>query len=655
MSALEDLAREAGLAVCWEDASGQRQEVAPENLVRVLAALDLPASDADEIAASRERLHRLRRRAAETFITACIGDVVVLPPNLKGRATLELESGARREVDLTSGRIEGLDEPGYHRLLHERGETAIALAPRRAFGLDDLAPGARAWGVTVQVPSLRDGKATVFGHFGTLAGATRALGEAGADLLAISPVHALFPADPARFSPYGPSSRRFLNALLADPVAGDGDRDAAEGDELIDWAAAIPARLARFARRYEAMTPDERKRTISDAAASEPETALHALHDALHAHFARQGLGGWRDWPAEYRSPGSPEVRAFAEANAGEIAFHSWLQGLAAAGLAEAQRTARKAGMAVGLVSDLAVGVDPGGADCWRSPDAFLDGLSVGAPPDLLGPEGQDWGLTTFNPLTLHETRFRAFRETLAAAMAQAGGVRIDHVLGLRRVWIVPHGSPSWEGCYLAMPQRDLVNLIALESWRHRCIVIGEDLGTVPAGLREDLSEANILGMKVLWFERDEDGAFTDPGEWDRRAAAMTGTHDLPTLAGWWQGRDIDWAERLGRPGPERRLREAEREALWERIAASGHASGPPPCDPAAFVTAAIAHVAASACEIALVPLEDLAGLVEQPNLPGTTDQHPNWRRRMPGSLDAMLEQPEVRERIAMLRKGREA
>ncbi|MEE4206887.1 MAG: 4-alpha-glucanotransferase [Erythrobacter sp.] len=652
MSDLETLASEAGLAVHWEDAAGEPQVVAPENLERVLAALGLPASDSAEIAESRKRLAAIRREAEKSFITARVGDVIALPPALAGRATLEFESGERREIDLTSGRIEGLDEPGYHRLLHEGGETGIALAPPRAFGIGDAAPGARVWGASVQVPSLKDAGCGAFGDFETLANAAVALGKSGADLLAISPVHALFPADPARFSPYGPSSRRFYNVLFAH--AGSGDDPEPESADLIDWSTASPRRLARLRRVFDAMSPSEREGTLAASRLREAEVALQALHDALHAHFAAQGHASWREWPEAYRVPDSAAVRAFAAENEREIAFHGWLQGLAEAGLADAQRSAREAGMAVGLVSDLAVGVDPGGADCWRSSEAFLEGLSVGAPPDLLGPEGQDWGLTTFDPLTLHRTHFKAFRETLAAAMAHAGGVRIDHVLGLRRVWVVPHGLPSSEGCYLAMPQSDLINIVALESWRNRCIVIGEDLGTVPPGLRDEMAEANIAGMRVLWFERDEDGAFTDPAGWDARAAAMTGTHDLPTLAGWWQARDIDWAERLGRRGSQRAERAAEREDLWRRFAASGHASGPAPGDPDTFVTAAIAHVAASACDIALVPLEDLAGLEEQPNLPGTTDQHPNWRRRMPASVPDLLDRPEISERVVALRRGRE-
>jgi 4-alpha-glucanotransferase len=234
-------------------------------------------------------------------------------------------------------------------------------------------------------------------------------------------------------------------------------------------------------------------------------------------------------------------------------------------------------------------------------------------------------------------------------------------VLGLRRIWVVPHGRASAEGCYLAMPQADMLHILALESWRHRALVVGEDLGTVPEGLRDELEAAGVDGMRVLWFERNEAGAFTDPAGWDRAAAAMTSTHDLPTLGGWWQERDIDWTWSIGRKSrhadaaEERADRHQDRERLWTRFVESGNASGPCPAqwDAHPFVTAACAHVAASACELALIPLEDLFGLLEQPNLPGTTDQHPNWRRRLPDTVAALIARPDVAARAQAIAAGR--
>jgi len=662
MTALHDLASEAGLLVQWQDAAGEAQTVSDESLKLVLDALGFPASSEAETVQSRRSLANRRSEAARSFITAKVGEPVILPSGLAGPFTLELEGGERREIEAGTRELDGIAEPGYHRLRHGGGETVIAVAPPRCIGVEDIMPQEKAWGVAAQLSSLQSDPPGPFGDLGILAEAARALGQTGADLLAISPVHALFPAEPARFSPYAPSSRRFLNILLADPALAGGVREECRyANDLIDWKATLPRRLAMLRHLFDAMEPDERERITRIERVTSTDIRSQALFDALHEHFSVQGKHGWQDWPSEYRHPGSPAIREFATKHDDQIAFFAWAQGLADKSLAAAHSAAREAGMAFGIVSDLAVGIDPGGADCWSSPDAFLNGLSVGAPPDLLGPEGQDWGLTTFDPLALHTDRFEAFRATLSAAMAHAGGVRIDHILGIRRIWVVPHGRKSAEGCYLTMPQDDLTNILALESWRNRCIVIGEDLGTVPEGFRDEMASSLIYGMRVMAFERDDQGGYTDPSIWDREAAAMTSTHDLATLAGYWEGRDIDWTWKIGRKSrfedetEERSARKHERAALWDRFAASGPAKGPPPDKTERFVTAAIAHVADSACEIALIPFEDLFGVVEQPNLPGTIDQHPNWRRRLPDTVENLLKRPEVQCRIAALVKARPA
>ncbi len=657
MSALHELATEAGLELTWRDVEDRLHQVSDATLRQVLAALDLPADDASAIEASRHRLAGLHEQAQRAFVSALAGQEVTLPSGIAGRAELHLEDGSVRQVDVANGRMPPVDQMGFHRLVHDQGETLLAISPASCLVPSDVADGRRMWGVCAQLPSLRGDHASPFGDLGILAHSVPALAEVGVDLVAISPVHALFPADPGRFSPYGPSSRTVVNVLLTDPdLAGIAVASSIANEKkpkaLIDWQAAIPRRLAHLRDAFASLDPAPR-----------PDAAIlaQATFDALDAHFRGQGLYGWRAWPQEYHNPSSTAVRDFARDRKDDVAFHAWLQGLAQRSLANAQDAALRAGMMVGLVTDLAVGIDRGGSDTWHRPHAFLRGLSVGAPPDPLGPEGQDWGLTTFNPLTLALDGFRAFRDTLASAMAHAGGVRIDHILGLSRIWVIPDGCASTQGCYISFPLTDLLHILAIESQRHRAIVIGEDLGTVPTGLRSALDAVGIAGMRVLWFERDQDGGFVDPSAWDRDAAAMTSTHDLPTLAGWWQGRDIDWTWRIGRKSAfetsdeEHAHRAQERAMLWRRLVFSGHAHGdaPPPEKPDRFVTAACAHVADSACELALIPLEDLAGLAEQPNLPGTIDEHPNWRRRLPQSLAALLAQPATAERAIAITKAR--
>ena len=305
------------------------------------------------------------------------------------------------------------------------------------------------------------------------------------------------------------------------------------------------------------------------------------------------------------------------------------------------------------------MGVDSGGSQCWARSDETLLGLSIGAPPDLLSPQGQSWGLVAFSPRGLLLNGFSAYIDMLRTAMRHAGGVRIDHAMGLARLWMTPDGASSAEGVYLHFPLHDMLRLVRLESWRNRAIVLGEDLGTVPDGFQTAIAEAGILGMRVLWFERARDLGFTAPSSWDRDATAMTSTHDLSTVAGWWTGGDIDWRERAGVVADgtgDRADRARDRGMLWSSMVASGAASGPAPAegDPAPAVEAAIRHVGGAACEFAVLPIEDALGLVDQPNLPGTMDeQHPNWRRRLPGYASELLDDPVVQARLKAFETAR--
>jgi len=317
--------------------------------------------------------------------------------------------------------------------------------------------------------------------------------------------------------------------------------------------------------------------------------------------------------------------------------------------------------MAIGLVADLAVGVDPAGSQVWAHRSDFLDGLSIGAPPDLFNLLGQSWGLAAFSPRALRQTGFRPFIDLLHAVLRDAGGVRIDHILGLRRLWLVPHGMDATHGAYLAYPLADLLRLLKIESWRHRAIVIGEDLGTVPPGFRRSLARAGVLGTQVLWFEREDDGAFRAPRHWSRQAIAMSTTHDLPTIAGWWQGRDVGLRRELDLfpseedAGRAAAAREAERPLLWQAFREAGVASGdlPPVQDSGAVVAPACAFLGRTRAPLALLPLEDALAADQQPNLPGTIDTHPNWRRRFAADAGHMLDEASVQARLQAVGKGR--
>jgi 4-alpha-glucanotransferase len=665
MSALHDLAAAAGLQIDWQDALGAPQRVADDALGTILHALNLPADSAAAIAESHARIVAADAEAA--FVSGDVGMPIRLPERFEtGPAELLLEDGSRQIVAVERIRdtltVPAITTPGYHRLILRDREIRLAIAPPRCFGVDDAAPGRRIWGPAVQIAALRDDRGAAYGDFGTLAEAVRAFAAHGADAMAISPVHALFPADATRYSPYAPSSRLFLNVLYADPGLIGAPSEPVPLTDLIDWADAIPARMRLLRSAYAARTDAVRDAVAQYAVKGGDELERHARFDTLHAHFLRENEAtGWQGWPAAFHDPAGAAVAGFAAEHADEIGFHLFLQWLAKQSLDAAQRAARSGGMALGLIADLAVGMDAGGSHAWSRPDDLLTGLSLGAPPDLLGPDGQSWGITGFSPTALRRTAFEPFIATLRAALDHAGGIRIDHALGLSRLWVVPDGASASEGAYLTMPLADSMRVLAIESRRAKAVVIGEDLGTVPEGFRPAMDAKKMLGMRVLWFERDEDGGIVPPEEWSAAAAAMTGTHDLPTVAGYWQGRDIDWTWQLGRTSrsdsaaAEQALRDEDRAQLWQAFTDAGIAAGAEParddCGP--VVDAATAFVAATPCALAILPLEDIVGLVEQPNLPGTIDEHPNWRRRMPDTTEMLVAQPGVARRIDRINAAR--
>jgi 4-alpha-glucanotransferase len=665
--ALGRLAEAAGVAPTWIDVFGKTHAVAPPTLRAVLAALALPADTDGEI---EESFQRLRDSAVlPPLVTADAGAPVVLPV-APARYQLRHEDGRVFE-GVAAGHGSGASipailEPGYHALTIGDAETVVAVAPARGFTVGDAVPGGRAWGIAVQLYALRRIGDGGIGDFTGLAQFARNAARHGAAAVAISPVHAQFSADPDRFSPYSPSSRTALNVLHA--AVDDGPLDTAwevqargfEAEPLVDWPGAGRARLARLRSMFVRAKSDAAEQAaLREFIALRGDVLMtHAVFEALHAHFFAQGpaLWHWQNWPAEMRDPHGAAVRAFAAANSDEVAFHAYMQFLADRGLAAAQAEARAAGMAIGLVTDLAVGTDSGGSHCWARQAETLLGLSVGAPPDLMQRRGQNWGLAAFSPRGLREAGFGTYIEMLRSALAHAGGMRIDHAMGLNRLWVIPSGASGAEGAYIAMPERDLFRLITLESQRHRAIVLAEDLGTVPEGFSGRLDGAGMDGMRVLWFERDKAGHFVNPAWWTPRASAMTSTHDLATVAGWWCGRDIDWREKLGHAGAtEREERETDRGLLWQAFGASGAAQGAAPAagDTPAAVDAACAHVGGSACELVMLPLEDALGLVEQPNLPGTLDEHPNWRRRTAFDAATLLDDAPVSARLALLDRTR--
>ncbi|MBV8977665.1 MAG: 4-alpha-glucanotransferase [Alphaproteobacteria bacterium] len=571
-------------------------------------------------------------------------------------------AGLAREWTDAAGTARQVSDAVLDAVLRALGRDAEELADEepaqsgaRCWSIDDAAPERRLSALAVQLYSLR-GSAGI-GDLRALKDFALGAAACGIDAVAVSPLHAPLCAATGDASPYSPSSRLVLNPLYAD-VTLAGSQPASDCDEgdLVDWPRAAKQRLASLRSTFAAFAGSagfdrfvaERGRRLLD----------HARFEALDAHFRKQDVMRWRHWPAAFRDPRSAAVEEFARAHEDEVRFHLFAQWLADTSVAEAQRAARESGSALGLICDIAVGMNPDGSHAWSARGEILNGLTIGAPPDVFNPQGQNWGLTALSPAGLMKTGFSGYIETLRAAMRHAGGVRIDHAMGLNRLWVIPEGGDPKDGVYLQYPLRRLLALLAQESRAHRAIVIGEDLGTVPDGFRRALRDCGALGMEVLWFQRayEREGKPFLPAEcWSRAAAALTTTHDLPTLSGWWCGRDIDWLERLARKSEhgdvasERWARGEDRSKLWAAI--GNGAPEPTPQEPQIALAAALNFIARTACPLAVVPVEDVLGLVEQPNIPGTIDEHPNWRRRLPrGELFA---REDLRRNLESLVQGR--
>ncbi|WP_321813365.1 MULTISPECIES: 4-alpha-glucanotransferase [unclassified Paraburkholderia] len=707
---LAELAQRAGFEVEWSDAHGVAQRVPDNTLEALLDCIGLPCANATQLRHSMSMLNAEQSsRRLPPLITAEYESAIELPASAVRTGShyrVDLENGEHIEGRFTSPKrapalLAPLSEPGYHTLSVNDHRLTIAVAPPRCHNVADAwrarhgshsAGVPPLWGVAAQLYGLRRKNDGGIGDYTALATLATHSARHGAQALAVSPTHAMFCADPGHFSPYSPSSRLWLNVTHIDPAAVFGEQAAREAIvaahaedawreletlPLIDWQRAVPLKLNVLRVLFDRFDATERTSGSPRAAAFDAFCARggealddHARFEALQAAMLcgpeDSGARHWRDWPEALRDPRNPAVATFATEHRREVDFYRFLQWLAAEGLSAAQRAAREAGMTVGLVADLAVGCDGAGSHAWSLPNDMLQRVSVGAPPDIFNQAGQSWGLTTFSPRAMHNNGFRAFIDMLRAAFAHAGGVRIDHILGLRRLWLVPEGESAKHGAYLRYPFDDLVRLIALESWRHDAVVIGEDLGTVPPGLRERLAAHGLYGIRVLWFERAGHG-FLPPARYDAHGIATTTTHDLPTVAGWWRGADIDWRNRIGQTLPradgrdpvalEHAQRDADRTALWHALQETGFAprdaAEPAPDDPP--VNGALGYVAASASPLVTCPLEDLLGLTDQPNLPGSIDEHPNWRQRLPLPVDALFADPAFAARVETIVRAREA
>ncbi len=518
--------------------------------------------------------------------------------------------------------------------------------------------GRRVWGLALQLYSVRSARNWGIGDFADLRAIVRIAAGSGAAAVGINPLHTLFLDRADMASPYAPSSRLFLNPLYIavdefDKFAGDAvspDAIAAvRQSELVDYPRVAALKLAALRRAYDrfvtASSPAQRDDFEHFRAERGGDLLRLGCYEVLRRKFAPLP---WWQWPQEWRDPDGAALEGLRERET-DCAFYEFLQWIADRQLVQCKDAARDSGMRLGLYLDLAVGADPCGLDAWADQDAVLAGLCIGAPPDEFNRAGQEWGLAPFNPHALPDNDFAAMRRLLRAAMRHAGVIRLDHVLGLMRQFVVPQGDPPSEGVYVRFPFEALLDIVAEESNRYGCVVIGEDLGTVPEGFREAITRRGLWTYRVMQFERRSATEFKPPSEYPAQALATFNTHDMPTFRGWLSGRDIAVRRGLGwHPGEDEEMRAQVCRGLSNLLARFAPEIG------ADRFAATASVLAETPSRLVTVAIEDLLDVTEQINVPGTSNEVPNWRRKLPVLLEDWASQPGFREVVDVFaRKGR--
>lgn len=643
---LHELAAAHGVATHYDDWAGNRVEVAGTAVAAALAALDVEATSEEAIACSLRQVEERRWSVGLPPCTVVVrsGAVVVVGPH-PPRLAVITEQGAEVEVLAPPREVERRDDLarwevplpelplGYHCL-----RLGLQTAPLIVVPASIPVPEGRHWGWQVQLYSLRSAASWGIGDYSDLRTVVAAAAADGAGAVLVNPLHAETPVLPVQNSPYSPSSRLFRSAL------------ALRLEEAPEWHPSLatlkpvtdPERIDRdtaWAAKLEAleqMWPRHRVGALADfrAARGEPLERFATFCALAETH----GLP-WKDWPDGL------------VVDKERVAFWCWVQLLV-----DEQLVGLGSELSIGVLHDLAVGVDADGADAWGLQDVLALGTSVGAPPDSFNQKGQDWGLPPWRPDRLREQGYAPFRDMVRGVLRHAGGVRIDHVMGLSRLWWVPEGADASEGTYVSYDAGALLGILALEASRAGAVIVGEDLGTVEPSVRALLDESGVLGSAVLWFETSADGWFLPPSTWRRDALASVTTHDLPTAAGWLSEEHVRVRAELGLLGhslehEQERVR-SERDLLLGMLQHEGLLKeGDDP------VLALHRALVASPCRVVLAAYGDAVGDLRQPNLPGTIDEYPNWRLPVadgsgrPLTLEELLAHPGVRRLTALLQQ----
>jgi 4-alpha-glucanotransferase len=632
---LVELANAHRVATSYINGDKKRVEVDDDVVVAVLGLLGVDATSASAI---KGELAHARRKAADLPPTIVLreGTGKALP----GPGEVRCEDGSVRPASTTIP----TDLPlGWHTLHVGDAEHTLIVVPNA------LIEPPHTWGFMAQLYGIRSAGSWGMGDYADLRDLAELSGrELGAGMLLVNPLHAPTPGLPVASSPYAPSSRRFANPLYLRVQDIEGYR-----------------RLEALARaEVDAMRPPAADLIDYDAVYAAKERALTLIHaadpdakgpcDDSLTEFAtfcalseRYGKN-WREWPEELRHPNSEAVGFERVELADRVDYHAWLQRRCAEQLAAARQASIDADMAIGIVHDLAVGIDPNGADAWALQDVLAKGASVGAPPDAFNQLGQDWQLSPWHPSKLAEAGYRPYRDVVRHALNNGGGIRVDHVAGLWRLWWVPKGEPANRGTYIYYDAEAMFGVLALEAARTGGTVIGEDLGTVEEAVSEGLRERHALGCAVMWFETDEHDPdkLLPPARWPERAAASISTHDLPTAAGFLRAEHVRVRAELGQLAESREealaIATMERQRLLDLMRDEGLLK--PDATEEETILAMHQLLASTPCRVHLVSPYDVIGEIRQPNLPGTTDEYPNWRLPLATSLEEFRHDQRVQQ-----------
>jgi 4-alpha-glucanotransferase len=708
-SATAELARRLDVELEYINAAGTRIVISPEIVRAVLAAMGYPVNndgDAEAFLGSLTDKERSRRLPA-VLVVSHEHQPAQIPVNVetghshKWRLVREdCEIAEQGSLDIEQSTASSLEREGsaplgtswvaltvelpcgYHQFEIDDESMSLIVVPEKCW-LGPIERNQRIWGVAAQLYLLRSERNWGIGDFTDLHNLIDIAAGWGASVIGLNPLHALFIDDPEQASPYAPASRLYLNILNIDVTSipefatcEDAKSllrsedfasalDAVRAKNLVDYRAVAELKLWMLGRihSYFAKSASLQRRCALEAFVQEGGRGLNrfCIFQAIRLDLSRRNRSpdDVHQWPQELREPDSPGTDEFVTSHREDIEFLIWAQWIADTQLRDAASRAEAHGMILGLYRDLAVGSSAAGAETWSNPQVVVGEAHAGVPPDILNPAGQDWGLPPFNPRTLRESAYAPFIELVRANMRYCNALRIDHVVGMQHLYWVPVGHNPDQGAYVTYPFDDLVGILALESWRNHCLVVGEDLGTVPPGFSEKLNEHGILSYRVLYFEQDsKSGQFIPPDEYRPLTLATVGSHDLATLRGWWLGNDIAIREQHRlyfdplEGDRQRKIRHYEKQQLLTAL----RLQDLDPRDGEDFwrlSRSVHAFLARSGAAISMVQLEDLMSEASQTNLPATSREHPNWRRRLSKSLDDLRKDPNIATVIDAIRRER--